>query len=202
MIVRLPAGWTAYKKWVSRYGQELSLPGLELSHDQLFFLNYAQMDIYTKSEHVRFAQMDIYTKSEHVRFAQMDIYTKSEHVRFAQMDIYTKSEHVRFAQMDIYTKTEHVRCTETSEALHLTQQQQKIDPEQQLYTPKIENIAAVGGPESDFQVIWCGSMRPEDALNKIRTSVHSPGPIRVLGPLSNSHDFAKAYKCKLKTAFT
>ncbi|UYV79326.1 hypothetical protein LAZ67_17002154 [Cordylochernes scorpioides] len=36
------------------------------------------------------------------------------------------------------------RCTETSEALHWTQQQQQkidIDPEQQLYTPKIEDIA-------------------------------------------------------------
>ncbi|UYV65199.1 hypothetical protein LAZ67_3003559, partial [Cordylochernes scorpioides] len=30
----------------------------------------------------------------------------------------------------------------TSEALHWTQQQ-KIDPEQQLYTPKIENIAVI-----------------------------------------------------------
>ncbi|UYV64886.1 hypothetical protein LAZ67_3002285 [Cordylochernes scorpioides] len=35
------------------------------------------------------------------------------------------------------------RCTEISEALHWTQQQQKIDPEQQLYTPKIENIAVL-----------------------------------------------------------
>ncbi|UYV65174.1 K02A2.6-like [Cordylochernes scorpioides] len=35
------------------------------------------------------------------------------------------------------------RCMETSEALHWTQQQQKIDPEQQLYTPKIENIAVI-----------------------------------------------------------
>ena len=26
--------------------------------------------------------------------------------------------------------------------------------------------------------IWCGSMRPEDALSKVRSSVHSPGPIR------------------------
>ncbi|UYV71102.1 hypothetical protein LAZ67_8001716 [Cordylochernes scorpioides] len=34
---------------------------------------------------------------------------------------------------------------ETSEALHWTQQQQKIDmdPEQQLYTPKIEDIAVI-----------------------------------------------------------
>ena len=66
----------AYKKWVDEHGEEPSLPGLTLNHDQLFFLNYAQ--------------------------------------------------------------------------------------------------------------IWCGSMRPEDALTKIRSSVHSPGPIRVIGPLSNS----------------
>ncbi|XP_060528055.1 neprilysin-1-like isoform X2 [Cylas formicarius] len=81
----LKQSFRAYRKWVARYGEEDGLPGLNLTHDQLFFLNYAQ--------------------------------------------------------------------------------------------------------------IWCGSMRPEDALTKVRSSVHSPGPIRVLGPLSNSRDFAKAYKC-------
>ena len=79
----------AFKKWVSVHGDEPDLPGLNLTHDQLFFLNYAQ--------------------------------------------------------------------------------------------------------------IWCGSMRPEDALTKIRSSVHSPGKIRVLGPLSNSKDFAEAYKCESGT---
>lgn len=77
----------AYRKWVQQHGDEPDLPGLNLTHDQLFFLNYAQ--------------------------------------------------------------------------------------------------------------IWCGSMRPEDALTKVRSSVHSPGPIRVLGPLSNSWDFAHAYMCPL-----
>lgn len=81
----LKQAYRAYKKWVKRHGQEPLLPGLNLTHDQLFFLNYAQ--------------------------------------------------------------------------------------------------------------IWCGSMRPEDALSKVRSSVHSPGPIRVLGPLSNSYDFARIYNC-------
>ncbi|PBC26987.1 Membrane metallo-endopeptidase [Apis cerana cerana] len=81
----LKQSFRAYKKWVSIHGEEPLLPGVNLTHDQLFFLNYAQ--------------------------------------------------------------------------------------------------------------IWCGSMRPEDALTKIRSSVHSPGPIRVLGPLSNSEDFARAYDC-------
>nr|XP_022914455.1 neprilysin-1-like [Onthophagus taurus] len=83
----LKQSFRAYKKWVTKHGKEPDLPGLNLTHDQLFFLNYAQ--------------------------------------------------------------------------------------------------------------IWCGSMRPEDALTKIRSSVHSPGPIRVLGPLSNSWDFARAYNCPL-----
>ena len=77
--------YRAYKKWVEIHGEEPELPGLNMTHDQLFFLNYAQ--------------------------------------------------------------------------------------------------------------IWCGSMRPEDAETKIRSSVHSPGPIRVLGPLSNSIEFSKAYGC-------
>ncbi|XP_054287381.1 neprilysin-1-like [Macrosteles quadrilineatus] len=81
----LKQSYRAYRKWVSKYGEEPLLPGINLSHDQLFFLNYAQ--------------------------------------------------------------------------------------------------------------IWCGTMRPEDALTKIRSAVHSPGPIRVIGPLSNSKDFASAYKC-------
>ncbi|XP_043262154.1 neprilysin-1-like isoform X2 [Colletes gigas] len=81
----LKQSFRAYKKWVSTHGEEPLLPGVNLTHDQLFFLNYAQ--------------------------------------------------------------------------------------------------------------IWCGSMRPEDALTKIRSSVHSPGPIRVWGPLSNSEDFARAYDC-------
>ncbi|KAF7286321.1 hypothetical protein GWI33_006050 [Rhynchophorus ferrugineus] len=83
----LKQSFRAYKKWVAQHGEEDQLPGLNLTHDQLFFLNYAQ--------------------------------------------------------------------------------------------------------------IWCGSMRPEDALTKVRSSVHSPGPIRVLGPLSNSWDFSKAYKCPI-----
>ncbi|XP_067638908.1 neprilysin-1 isoform X2 [Eurosta solidaginis] len=83
----LKQAFRAYKKWVKLHGPEAELPGLNLTHDQLFFLNYAQ--------------------------------------------------------------------------------------------------------------IWCGSMRPEDAVTKIRSSVHSPGFIRVLAPLSNSRDFAEAYKCKV-----
>ncbi|EDV47339.1 neprilysin-1 [Drosophila erecta] len=83
----LKQAFRAYKKWETLHGREQLLPGLNMTHDQLFFLNYAQ--------------------------------------------------------------------------------------------------------------IWCGSMRPEDALTKIRSAVHSPGFVRVLGPLSNSRDFASAYKCPL-----
>ncbi|XP_039448993.1 neprilysin-1 isoform X4 [Culex pipiens pallens] len=83
----LKQSFRAYRKWVKLHGPEQELPGMNMTHDQLFFLNYAQ--------------------------------------------------------------------------------------------------------------IWCGSMRPEDALTKIRSSVHSPGIIRVIGPLSNSKDFAEAYDCPL-----
>ncbi|XP_035829721.1 neprilysin-1 [Aplysia californica] len=48
-----------------------------------------------------------------------------------------------------------------------------------------------------FLQIWCGKTRDEEALRKSRISVHSPGSIRVLGPLSNSREFSAAYSCPL-----
>ncbi|XP_065200179.1 neprilysin-1 isoform X2 [Planococcus citri] len=51
----------------------------------------------------------------------------------------------------------------------------------------------------NYGQIWCGSMRPEEALAKLRSSSHSPGKFRVIGPLSNSHDFAKAFDCPPNT---
>ncbi|VDM11651.1 unnamed protein product [Wuchereria bancrofti] len=47
----------------------------------------------------------------------------------------------------------------------------------------------------NYAQIWCGAMNDKEAVRKLRTSEHSPGPIRVKGPLSNSEDFAKAYNC-------
>lgn len=33
----------AYRKWVLKNGEEPSLPGLNLTHTQIFFLNFAQV---------------------------------------------------------------------------------------------------------------------------------------------------------------
>uniref|UniRef100_A0A3Q3WI10 Neprilysin n=1 Tax=Mola mola TaxID=94237 RepID=A0A3Q3WI10_MOLML len=47
----------------------------------------------------------------------------------------------------------------------------------------------------NFAQIWCGTMRPEQAINSIKINVHSPGNFRVLGTLQNFPEFAKAFKC-------
>ncbi|XP_071389763.1 neprilysin-like, partial [Centroberyx affinis] len=78
--------YQAYKNYVSKHGEEPPLPGIDLSHDQLFFLNFAQ--------------------------------------------------------------------------------------------------------------VWCGTHRPEQAVNSIKVDVHSPGKFRVLGSLQNFPEFAKAFSCK------
>ncbi|XP_029434848.1 membrane metallo-endopeptidase-like 1 [Rhinatrema bivittatum] len=39
----LAGGENAYMKWVDRNGKEPQLPGLNLTHKQLFFLNFAQV---------------------------------------------------------------------------------------------------------------------------------------------------------------
>ncbi|KAI9002782.1 hypothetical protein BC832DRAFT_560809 [Gaertneriomyces semiglobifer] len=46
-----------------------------------------------------------------------------------------------------------------------------------------------------FAQVWCSNMRPELALRRVRTDPHSPNRYRVIGSVSNSQEFAKAYKC-------
>lgn len=48
----------------------------------------------------------------------------------------------------------------------------------------------------NFAQVWCGTMRPEASINRIRTSVHSPGRYRVIGTLQNLDAFSEAFKCK------
>lgn len=43
--------------------------------------------------------------------------------------------------------------------------------------------------------IWCESTTEQTLLNDMLTDVHSPGRIRVLGTLSNSIEFAEAFRC-------
>lgn len=43
--------------------------------------------------------------------------------------------------------------------------------------------------------IWCESTTEQTLMNDLLTDVHSPGRIRVLGALSNSVEFAEAFRC-------
>ncbi|XP_070609574.1 neprilysin [Erythrolamprus reginae] len=47
----------------------------------------------------------------------------------------------------------------------------------------------------NFAQVWCGTYRPEYAINSIKTDVHSPGKFRVLGSLQNNLEFSEAFKC-------
>ncbi|XP_054985390.1 neprilysin [Sorex araneus] len=47
----------------------------------------------------------------------------------------------------------------------------------------------------NFAQVWCGTYRPEYAVNSIKTDVHSPGQFRIIGTLQNSPEFSRAYNC-------
>ncbi|NXW56134.1 NEP protein, partial [Eurystomus gularis] len=47
----------------------------------------------------------------------------------------------------------------------------------------------------NFAQVWCGTYRPEYAVNSIKTDAHSPGKFRVIGSLQNSPEFSEAFSC-------
>ncbi|XP_070330266.1 membrane metallo-endopeptidase-like 1 isoform X2 [Odocoileus virginianus] len=47
----------------------------------------------------------------------------------------------------------------------------------------------------NYAQVWCGSYRPEFAIQSIKTDVHSPLKYRVLGSLQNLDAFADAFHC-------
>lgn len=46
-----------------------------------------------------------------------------------------------------------------------------------------------------FARVWCTLATDEHLQDRILTDPHSPGPIRVLGTMSNSEDFSRAFNC-------
>ncbi|XP_030879641.1 neprilysin [Leptonychotes weddellii] len=48
----------------------------------------------------------------------------------------------------------------------------------------------------NFAQVWCGTYRPEYAVNSIKTDVHSPGNFRIIGTLQNSPEFSEAFYCR------
>uniref|UniRef100_A0AAQ4PQ31 Neprilysin n=1 Tax=Gasterosteus aculeatus aculeatus TaxID=481459 RepID=A0AAQ4PQ31_GASAC len=47
----------------------------------------------------------------------------------------------------------------------------------------------------NFAQVWCGTHRPEQAVNSAKVDIHSPGIFRVLGSLQNFPEFARAFNC-------
>ena len=47
-----------------------------------------------------------------------------------------------------------------------------------------------------YGLAWARNIRTEEAIRRLRTDEHSPTRYRVIGPLSNSEDFAAAFGCK------
>lgn len=47
-----------------------------------------------------------------------------------------------------------------------------------------------------YAQVWCAKYTDEEAVNRVKTDVHAPGPFRVLGPLANFEEFSEAFSCE------
>ena len=61
--------------------------------------------------------------------------------------------------------------------------------------PGLENLSGDQLFFLNFAQVWCGSIRQEALRFKLKNAVHAPGKYRVLGTLSNSEEFSKAFNC-------
>ncbi|RNA08869.1 membrane metallo-endopeptidase-like 1, partial [Brachionus plicatilis] len=52
----------------------------------------------------------------------------------------------------------------------------------------------------NYAQVWCTKYRSQSLLNRVLNSNHSPGEFRIIGPTSNSKNFAEVFKCKLGQA--
>ena len=47
-----------------------------------------------------------------------------------------------------------------------------------------------------YAQVWCSLYRDGSLIAQLRSDPHSPGKYRIIGPVSNSHEFSSAFKCK------
>ncbi|KAI8880647.1 zincin, partial [Backusella circina FSU 941] len=71
-------------------------------------------------------------------------------------------------------------------------------PEKNLRLPGLEDLT----PEQLFFInfgrVWCTNMRPQMAVQRIRSDVHSPAMVRVNAAVQNNVAFNEAFKCGAK----
>jgi len=53
---------------------------------------------------------------------------------------------------------------------------------------------------SVYVLLWCESPETNSTISKAKVDEHSIGRLRIIGTVSNSQDFAKAYNCPIGSA--
>ncbi|KAK3795896.1 hypothetical protein RRG08_040692 [Elysia crispata] len=74
----------------------------------------------------------------------------------------------------------------------------KYTERQQIKEKRLPGLLQFSGNQLffiNFAQVWCGVMRPQAAINRIMTGVHSPGRFRVIGTLQNMPEFSEAFHC-------
>ncbi|KAF7279498.1 hypothetical protein GWI33_007175 [Rhynchophorus ferrugineus] len=187
--------YLAYRKWISRNGEEPSLPGLKYSARQMFWISAASIWCSeTREEELR----QLVVTDEHAPDRYRVIVPLSNMKYFAddfKCPVGSKMNPVKKCQLNgINTQGENIADNGGIKEAYLAYQNwiRRNGKEPQLpglkYTPN--QMFWISASNT-----WCSKYRPESLKLRVLTGYHSPGQFRVQGPFSNSEFFARDFQC-------
>nr|XP_034190777.1 endothelin-converting enzyme homolog [Osmia lignaria] len=110
--------------------------------------------------------------------------------------VYNKTANIPIEDYGKQTETENIADTMGLQAaFRAYQRRQRICEEPDPMLPGLENFSNEQLLFISFGNLWCEVADPEELGKKVRRDSHSLAPLRLIGSISNSEDFAKTFNC-------
>lgn len=199
----------AYLKWMAEGGKDQQLPGLELSYDQLFFINYAQVGALVPTPPAAVPAGNLLGGLHYGRFqgsgerasqaepevTSLETFLEEEDGRGleperVQMELGLPSPHPRRGSLGpvglpcAWKEMRPLACPCHPRPSPPAPGSPQGPPYSSFPSPQSRPSPSPAATPLVHPQVWCGSYRPEFAIQSIKTDVHSPLKYRQVAPAS------------------